>query len=483
MSNKARRLSARFPFATELARGGMLALVVVTSVAGCVPDGGACCSSDAECDQGALCFEGLCASACHDDSQCDVGKVCLAGACAAPLRSPSHCPYGDKREPPAGETDGGSSVDAGEEGDGTPVENPMCQDAFEPNDDAASAGTLEDGAAVAGVCPAGDDDWYRRSVPEGAFLLRVVVGFEHDDGDLDVEVLDAEGNRMAVSQLTGDVEEILLPVSGPREVLVHVYGFGQATNLYTVSMELEPPAQSCLDDALEENDSVTNASPMEPGDDVAALFCAGDPDVYAALLPSGNRALAVLSYEGGDALNLEVRDQAAGIVGSSTTFSGVELVPFTTESEGLFHMRVGGTHDQVVARPYRVSLRLTGGACGSDEHEPNDVPAEGVLFSLPANDGARAVTGVLCDRDVDVWRLVWTPGSTSIALELETAAAARGYVVRRADLSLIDVVEPGVSTTLLPGMNVVSDEVLVVLVGAGAASSSYALRGRALMGE
>src|SRR5690606_38071303 len=114
-----------------------------------------------------------------------------------------------------------------------------------------AAPVVEDVSLEAAICPAEDDDWYRVPVPAGAADLSVLVRFPHTEGDLDVEVIDEGGNRVAVSQLTGDVEEIRLPVTGPRDLFVHVYGFGRATNAYTLEVSLLPPTGVCTDDALE----------------------------------------------------------------------------------------------------------------------------------------------------------------------------------------------------------------------------------------
>lgn len=469
------------PLSSHLLRSrvGVLALVVVASLAACAPDERACCANDSDCAAGALCFEGMCAPSCTDVSQCREGDSCVQGTCVASLRQAAHCPFVEKRVPGRPPLDGG--VDAGG-GDDAGPDTPGCDDGFEPNDERGSAHALVEATVSAAVCPARDDDFYLVSVSEPLADLYVRVSFEHADGDIDVELIDSEGNRVAVSQSASDLEEILLPVSGPRELYVHVYGFGQAINEYLLEVQLLPPAEVCLDDALEDNDSNGDPTLLAPGDDVSAVFCAGDPDVYTTALPAGVRALAILSYERGDELDLEVSEPGEGIIGASSTSSGVELLPFALEDGGTANLRVAGTHGQVEARPYDVTVRMLDGSCGFDEHEPNDVAGESVLLELPANAGFQTVQGVLCERDVDVWRLAWSPGSVFVELVLTGATGTRAYVVRESDLSLVERIAAGEQVGVFPGTNVVAGEVLIVVVGVGE-DEDYELRGRAVIGE
>ncbi len=480
MSNKARRRSARSRYASRRSSAGVFALVVVTSLSGCARDD-ACCSTDADCAAGALCFEGLCTQACDDVSQCREGEVCLAGACVAPLRQPSRCPFVDKREPVRPIIDAGAPPDAGHERPDAGPQEPRCA-VYEPNDARGEAPLLPEGAVDAAICPDGDDDWYRLVPSLFAAQLHVLVRFEHDDGDLDVEVTDEGGNRLAVSQLTGNVEEIVLPLSEPRDLFVHVYGFGRAQNDYTLEVELQELSGVCVDDELEENDSAQNPTLISPGSTSAGVFCAGDPDVFTTAIPPGARALALLSYQRGDELNLEVREAGAGILGASTTFSGLELVPFARDQSTVVTLRVGGTHTQAGARPYELMVRLGDGSCGLDLAEPNDVVAESVTVALPANDGSRVVQGIVCGDDVDVWRLLWTPGSDGVELELIAGEGTRAFVVRDNDLSLIEPLDAGAGITLLPSISVVSNEVLVFVIGRGD-DTGYQLRGRAYYEE
>lgn len=467
----------------------MLALVVLAGALSCAPSPNACCQHDDECASGAVCFEGSCAASCTHESQCLEGELCLAGACVAPARSLAVCPFSfvDKRDPPRPSGDGGVP-DAGEprEDGGRPVDDggvPSCEDSFEPNDAQEDASTLMPGTYTARICPAGDHDWYRVVVPVGAIDLSVVVRFEHARGDLDVEILDESGHRLAVSQLTGDREEIRLPVhaTGAERVLfVHVYGFGRAENLYTLELAFLPSTSVCVDDALEDNDTFEQATLLAPGSLLSAAFCAGDADVYRTPVRAGERVYSVLSYERGEELTLEVRSST--VEQRSFTLSGLELLAFRQPADADAYLRVGGTHVHLNARPYQVGLWTADGSCGQDAHEPNDLPTEAKVFPLQPADGFRAVQGQLCEKDVDVWRLSWLGDVSSLELSLEAPAGTRAFVVRADDLALLARLSPEQPATLRPGATVQTGRVFVVLLGAGE-DESYQLRGRVLEAE
>lgn len=482
MSNRARQRSARSPCGSSVFRRAALVLVLLTGAPACAPSQDACCASDADCAAGARCFEGSCRAACSHDVHCLEGEQCLAGACVSPLRSPTHCAFKEKRVPHRPSADGGSLPDAGD----PPADagDPSCEDAFEPNDSRAEAALLGPGLYEAHICPARDDDWYRVVVPSGAIDLSIIARFDHTRGDLDLELLDEGGYRVAVSQLTGDSEEIRLPVQATgaaRTYFVHVYGFGRATNPYTLEIALLPSTSVCVDDAFEDNDTEATSTLLATGTMLDAAFCAGDPDVFRAALPARAPAYGVLSYTRGDELALEVRSPA-GIEGRSNTFSGLELMPLSLATEGTVYLRVSGTHSHVSARPYRVGLWVVDESCGEDAFEPNHLPAQAKSFVLQPGQSMSGVNGRLCERDVDVWRLSWPATASSLEVGLSAPPGTRGYVVRAEDLSLVVDLVPGETATFRPSINVASGRVLVVLLGAGD-DAPYFLRGRSVTSE
>jgi hypothetical protein len=97
-----------------------------------------------------------------------------------------------------------------------------CTDAAEPNESRGTARAVTGTLDGLRVC-AGDNDYFAIA---GGGTVR--IEFNHGDGDLDMEVLDAQGNRVGSSAGTGNSEEVSVPAGGT----VHVFGFSGALNTY-----------------------------------------------------------------------------------------------------------------------------------------------------------------------------------------------------------------------------------------------------------
>ncbi len=82
------------------------------------------------------------------------------------------------------------------------------------------------GSVHAEIC-GGDKDYY---LVEGGG--EVTISFTHADGDLDLEALSLEGNRIGSSTSTSDSET----VSSDTSFVVRVYGYSGATGAYTISL-------------------------------------------------------------------------------------------------------------------------------------------------------------------------------------------------------------------------------------------------------
>ena len=105
-----------------------------------------------------------------------------------------------------------------------------AEEAAEPNNNQASAGSLEPGAELSGALCGSDADWFKVELSGG---WTVSLAFSHAAGDLDLRAYDAEGNQLDISQSTEDVEK----VTGTGTGFVEVYGYRGATGAYTLSVE------------------------------------------------------------------------------------------------------------------------------------------------------------------------------------------------------------------------------------------------------
>lgn len=111
-------------------------------------------------------------------------------------------------------------------------------DAFEPNDSIAEAVAAAVDGAIGGLTihSSSDEDFFRVEPADGQ-LVSVVIAFQHGEGDLDLEILDAAGEHVSTSQGTSDEESIT--VTGPGPFFARVYGYSGATAAYQLAVEVE----------------------------------------------------------------------------------------------------------------------------------------------------------------------------------------------------------------------------------------------------
>lgn len=99
-------------------------------------------------------------------------------------------------------------------------------------------------STISGLGVAMDDDWYRIDVPEGQRHLIVELIFVHAKGDLDLEIVDAEGNVFAYSYGVVDNErlDVVLPHAGSWYLHVIPYDPQPIANTYDLVWSTEVPS-------------------------------------------------------------------------------------------------------------------------------------------------------------------------------------------------------------------------------------------------
>jgi len=205
-------------------------VVVLTSACWRSP----CCSSDDECAEYATCFEGLCRARCTHESMCVEGERCEDGVCLAERRRESHCPFDPVDVVPfdAGPPD----VDAGPPPPPEDAGTTLCDGPEEPNDAPASASTALNGSYD--ICASDDEDFFAIELAEND-RIDARIFFEHDDGDLDLELWAPSGETLERSQGVGDEERVRRVVENAGIYSVRVYGFAGATNGYNITFVVE----------------------------------------------------------------------------------------------------------------------------------------------------------------------------------------------------------------------------------------------------
>jgi len=125
--------------------------------------------------------------------------------------------------------------------------DPACSsctdDAFEENDGFGSPRVSPTTYENLKICP-DDEDWFGVSKPSGSGIV-ARIRYTQSAGDLDLHLLDTDGRTIIMWSVTGDGVELVNTTDAevPREGVywVRVYGFGGATNTYTLELTVAPP--------------------------------------------------------------------------------------------------------------------------------------------------------------------------------------------------------------------------------------------------
>jgi hypothetical protein len=107
-------------------------------------------------------------------------------------------------------------------------------DPFEDNDSRQTAKTIGKADATLGIVCGADEDYFR-VIPQQGCTTTFFADFVHADGDVDLELLDGSGTRLARSTSTDDDEQIEYAASSSSAVVLRVFGFGDAQNRYRLT--------------------------------------------------------------------------------------------------------------------------------------------------------------------------------------------------------------------------------------------------------
>ncbi|MBI5501319.1 MAG: PPC domain-containing protein [Deltaproteobacteria bacterium] len=299
--------------------------------------------------------------ACSASSQCD-SRVCAAGAsrfCAADCAAcPATATCGPVTTVEGGVVD--ACVPAGLDcrGGGS-----CTDDAYEDNDSRVAAAMIAADLYTGLQVCSGDEDFY--SVDLGAGSLDVTIdGWDAASADIDLQLLRADGTPLRSSAGIGSSENVALCVAGGATI-VRVYGVAGDSGPYSLLVD-HLPGSCCTDDALENNDSWSDATPLlVPGDTLDGQVCAADEDWFVFSGEAGRRASVDLLIDGTGDLDLELYDRdgmrrLASSAGTGTSEHAEADLAATDD----YYVRVFGYRG--AEDSYLVSYELIGSAGCSD---------------------------------------------------------------------------------------------------------------------
>ncbi len=373
----------------------------------CAPRG-TVCGVDSDCEADHVCINGTCIyqcppdRECADDNDCEYGDICRNGCCVEDKTCSSDydCTYPEVCE------------------DGWCQEPLPCayDDGYEDNDDPTTAYAItlpalnqtEDHLDLV-ICSR-DDDWYKIDVPAGA-KLNVRINFLDSSGDLDMKLFDNEADATSgwsvdSSASVNDVEEVEYTAAADSTFYVQVYGYYGAENTYSMHVTHgEAGVSPCSpDDAYEENDAWTTATPISlPAVGNADLYqdmilCSGDEDWFAIEVPAGEGVNVRIDFVDADGdLEMKLYDSSLDQVDSSTSYSNdYEEVSCTRVSaDATFYVEVYGysgaenDYTMEVSNPGGVTIDCTDGGL-----EPNDTAQDATPVAAGEHTGL-----FICDTD------------------------------------------------------------------------------------
>jgi len=230
-------------------------------------------------------------------------------------------------------------------------ECPEGDDGREPNDTQETASPLAGNIACARLTAADGEsemDWYR--VGLGVFEgFTASFRFPHAAGDLDLELLAADGTTVVDRSMSGnDDEEIRFPGTPQGgSWYLRLKGFQGAANQYSVEYVTAPfgPGAGCMTDRLEPNNDQGGARFVVPGagglTELVGLSSCGDEDWYRVRVPEGKTLLGEIQFDASrGALDLQLQDENGAVAGNHDANAGNVLVD--TNVAGTYFLRILG---------------------------------------------------------------------------------------------------------------------------------------------
>lgn len=320
--------------------------------------GGGALATCESCSATEDCADGLCASAgsggrcvpgCSGDGACDVGTcgptVTVEGSVLAGC-GPTEDVCG-----------GGACVD----------------DSREDDDTIATATTYSSAIGDGQIC-ANDPDLFAISVNAGERVTVTLDGFVHADGDLDLQLLDADGTILDSSASTASTEVAEHCFAGAATAYAKVIGYLGDENSYALGASTAAdPAMCCMDDANEDNDTAATGRALSVSGGTGAFdgtLCPSDDDWYSFDVSGANRAeiLLVIADDTQD-LDLELRGPGGALIASSRGVTDTEEIDALLTSSGTYSIGVLGFLQD--SSDYIGELTLTAeSGCTSDDDCP-----------------------------------------------------------------------------------------------------------------
>lgn len=268
-------------------------------------------------------------------------------------------------------------------------------DAYESNDTTAAAAMVSAGAYAGLVACDSDDDFYRISLSDGD-EIGVGLAFDHGEGNINLELLDAAGSTVESANSFSDDESLLytVPATGDYFIRVHlVLDTGNVPgNTYDMSVSVASPPPPmpalCPADPFEPNDSVAEAPSVSTGSILGLSACGGDDDYYAVQLGAGDEITASLSFDHSEGdVDLRLLSGSGTPLRTSASSTNDEQITYAVPVSDTYYLRVNLFADLGSDPGNAYTMQVTVVAapppvpnCNTDSLEPNNSQSNAPLI-------------------------------------------------------------------------------------------------------
>ncbi|MEZ4461081.1 MAG: PPC domain-containing protein [bacterium] len=284
-------------------------------------------------------------------------------------------------------------------------------DAFEPNDDLASAAVLPVATDNVGLEVCGDDaDFYTLEAAANQ-VVRIRASAPPRLGNIDLVLRDSAGVIVAQAVTNATVEELLYTTEAADDLVLEVR---IATGVGNVVYDLEwTQFDNVCTDTFELNDTCNDASTIGSGTYTDLAVCA-DADYYAFdLLPLQTLSVKAIYDPTTAAGDLDITLFGPNDCATFVQSESREVIPNSSlVAETLLYQAPTGGRFNVLASlfaginvPYTLEVDIQDGPpCVDDVNEPNDDATNAVI--IPASGAAAGTSNIItggkvCDANQD----------------------------------------------------------------------------------
>jgi len=277
-------------------------------------------------------------------------------------------------------------------------------DEFEENNTSETAASILKGSHEnLTLCSESDEDWYEIALTEGE-VLNFEILFTDDNGDINLELYNNEGNILKSSRSTSDNEKIIFLVeeTGIYRLRINSLGSNFIKNNYTINYSAEP--FQCEADEFEINNTSETAATLSDGRYENLTLCSkNDEDWYKIALTEGEVLnFEILFSDDNGNIDLKLYDNEGNDLKSSTSFSDNEKITFLVEETGIYKLKINPTDSSIdndfLKNTYTINYSAEPFQCETDEFDANNTSETAAPLSYGTYENL-----TLCNKDDEDW--------------------------------------------------------------------------------